>query len=154
MPITKTNRHYPTSPVDRAAWQQLQDAYAAYKAIGEGTRRQPWTPTSCVLLGRLFFVAWGKMPSHSRLGPAYALPTWNTIQRRWGTLQAYHGALTDDPPPCGCTSQGARCAETQIIHQRWQRGEPERTDLLVYQTHLRVAGVWPGKAKWEGELHE
>lgn len=147
MPLTARLR-MPLRPVNPLAWQQLQDVYAACRDSGEGTAaRRPWTPESCVLLGRLFFTAWGQMPSHSRLRPEYAMPPWRTIQRRWGTLAAYHQALVY----CGCTSEGVRCAEAQAIHQRWQRGEPERTDLLVYQAHLREAYVWPGKARWEGE---
>ena len=148
--ITKTHRRNPISPVDRAAWQQLQDAYAACKTAGEGTKRQPWSPASCVHLGRLFFAAWGQLPSHSRLRPEYAMPPWRTIQRRWGSLQAYHNALIQ----CGCTSGGARCVEAAALHTAWQRGQRGHVLLDDYRAHLQTAGVWPGKAAWSTQSTE
>ena len=144
MATTKTSRLNPARPVDPDAWQRLQEAYAACKASGEGRAWHPWTPESCVLLGRRYVLAWGQPPSFTRLRPEYALPPWCAIQREWGTLAAYHAALLQ----CGCSSAGVRCAEARAIHQRWQSGHPEPSDLLTYKAHLRDAGVWPGKGVW------
>ena len=153
MPLTAPIRT-PTRPVNPLAWQQLQDAYAACKGVGEGKKRHPWTPESCVLLGRLFLAAWGQMPRSSRLRPEYAMPPWRTIQRHWGTLAAYHQALAQ----CGCTSEGARCVEAYAFHAQWQKIDTKSLRcaglLDAYQKHLREAYTWPGKARWRADRLE
>ena len=151
----KTSTSLPLArPVDPDALRQLHDAYIACTRSGEGKARHPWTTASCVFLGKLFTVAWGKLPPFTHLRPEYGMPGWRVIREHWTTIAAYHAALLH----CGCT-QTMRCAAAQALHTQWQdaqwpTGQQDMHPagiLTAYRAHLRAAGVWPGTAQWKGD---
>ena len=59
-------------------------------------------------------------------------------------------------PPCGCTTDGARCAVVHTLYAQHQHARavgdvPTQTRLYrVYGYHLRQANVKAGQAQWGG----
>lgn len=74
------------------AWQAQQ---AAYAAMPVRSADHPWTLEQVVTLGVLYYRTWGRLPTNSRMGPAYCLPTAPTVHRLCGTTANYQRRILD-----------------------------------------------------------
>lgn len=83
-----------------AEWLRcLQDTYTQR---GTRSHKNQWARDEVTQLGVLYYRTWQMLPSSRRMDRAYCLPDATTIYRLFGTIEAYHTAIT-----AACAGEGS-----------------------------------------------
>jgi len=95
---TKAQKKYhimaPRKPINSAAMAALIVAYHnLVPSNGSKGGRIIFTDDSLLLLGKLFYEAWGVMPKSNKLKAVWHMSDIQTVLRKYVTLENYHTAI-------------------------------------------------------------
>ncbi len=88
----------PERPRDRQAMAVLQEVYCQINPKRSYGGVSIFTKENMVQLGKLYYNAWGVMPTSNRCQRIYSAPDYKTVISVFGSIPAYHDAIQKELP--------------------------------------------------------